>query len=62
MTTTAFKKGDRVSFLAGPRSTARTIARVTGEEPATSGLGSYLITEDDAGKVRKVRPGACTSA
>lgn len=51
-----FTNGSRVSFLPGPRSSTRVTATVTGQE------GAFLVTKDDAGKVRKVRPGSCAAA
>lgn len=53
---TEFKNGDTVKFKAGPKSTGLTTAKVTGKH------GVYLVTTDDAGKERRVRPGACTLA
>ena len=64
MTETSFNKGDRVSFMAGPRSAARAIAKVTGQTTTGEGKGraTFLTTKDEHGKERKVRPGACQSA
>ena len=58
-----FKTGDKVRFMAGPRSTAHTVATVTGETRTGTGKGSgaFLTTKDAAGIERKVRPGACTA-
>lgn len=52
----SFKNGDKVSFKAGPRSTSKTTATVTGRD------GMFLLTKDAAGKERKIRPGACQKA
>lgn len=51
-----FKNGDVVKFKAGPKSTGLTTAKVTGSD------GVFLVTKDDLGKERKVRPGACQKA
>ena len=50
---TAPKNGDTVKFAVGRMKTSFE-AKVTGSE------GSFLVTTDAGGKVRKVRPGACT--
>lgn len=50
-----FPVGSRVSFLAGPTRVPVT-AEVTGDD------NGFVVTKDDAGKVRKARPGALTAA
>ena len=47
--------GTKVSFLAGPTRVAVNGAEVTGHE------GQFVVTKDDAGKIRKIRPGAITA-
>lgn len=56
MTTHTHKVGDRVTFKPGPKATANVTAKVTGHD------GPFLVTQDDAGKTRKVRAGAATKA
>ncbi len=56
--TATFKNGDRVRFKPGPRSISEVEATVTGFAPGA--FGGMLVTKDDAGKERKMRPGACT--
>ncbi|QCO07284.1 hypothetical protein [Azospirillum argentinense] len=51
-----FKKGDRVSFKPGPKAKDNVTATVSAIE------GAFLVTKDDDGKERRVRPGACTAA
>lgn len=55
MTETQFPNGADVTFKPG-RSTNYVTAKVEGRE------GQFLVTKDAAGKVRKVRPGACKLA
>jgi len=50
---TEFAVGTTVNFLAGPTRVPVT-ADVTGHE------GQFVVTQDAAGKTRKVRPGAIT--
>ena len=57
MSMSDYKIGDRVSFMAGPRSTSETTAKVTAHAE-----GGFLTTTDVEGKVRKVRPGSCRKA
>lgn len=47
-----FSVGSKVSFLAGPTRVQVTDATVTGHD------GQFVVTKDDSGKERKVRPGA----
>lgn len=51
-----FKKGDSVVFKPGPKSTGTVTATIEDFD------GSFLVTKDSAGKVRKVRKGAATPA
>ena len=51
-----FKIRQEVSFKPGPRAAGNVTAKITGK----SDCGNFLITKDADGKVRKVRPGACT--
>ena len=48
-----FKEGAKVGFQVGKAKTYYE-AKVTGSE------GAFVVTTDEAGKVRKVRPGACS--
>jgi hypothetical protein len=52
-----FKNGDRVKFKPGPKSKGEVEATVTEVEGS-----AFLVTKDDAGKERRVRPGACKPA
>jgi len=56
MSDASFPNGSKVRFRAGPRSTSDTIATVVRTD------GAFLVTRDDAGKERKIRPGSCTAA
>ena len=49
-----FKRGDRVGFKVGKANTYFE-AKVTGRD------GLFLVTKDEDGKVRKVRPGSCSA-
>ena len=51
-----FPNGTRVTFKAGPKSKSLTTATVDSFD------GVFLVTKDEAGKERKIRPGACTAA
>ena len=51
------KVGDKVRFLPAPRSPAHTTATVTGEVGTSK--GRFLVTKDDQGFERKVRPSVC---
>lgn len=51
-----FEIGQKVKFLPGPRSSQKVTATIFAIN------GGYLHTRDDAGKERKVRPGAASRA
>lgn len=55
-TVSDFPVGTKVNFLAGPTRIPVNGAEVTGDD------NGFLVTKDDTGRVRKVRPGALTVA
>jgi hypothetical protein len=54
--TVTYKNDDVVTFKPGPKATTTVNAKVIGTSP--SARGTFLVTEDTAGNVRKIRPGA----
>jgi hypothetical protein len=63
-TMTSISKGATVTFLPGPRATAKVTGKV--KDTVTSGEGrgrsTFLVVACTDGRDRKIRPGACQIA